>query len=115
MVKKFRELKAGIQIFLIVFSVFSIYGLFNSENVKAQELNAEQKVCCEKTKTGDLCGYTDESNCDPSFRKAATACEQTSFCKLGCGYDSLEGECFKNTPKAKCELEGNCTWVEKPS
>lgn len=73
------------------------------------------KVCCERTTSGDFCQYTTDDQCDSKFRKASTSCEQTSFCKLGCGYDSIDGRCFKNTPRAGCEQKGNCTWLDDKS
>ncbi|MEM4244798.1 MAG: hypothetical protein QXR60_01155 [Candidatus Nanoarchaeia archaeon] len=68
-------------------------------------------VCCEKTTSGEYCLYTDQANCAADSRMASTTCEQTSYCKIGCCYNSDEGMCYMNTPKAKCELssKGN-TW-----
>jgi len=88
---------------VIISSVFLIIIL--SAEVKAAQ------VCCEETKSGDLCKYADESNCAPGALKASTTCEQTSFCQLGCGVSTEEGLCFENTPKALATSQ-DITWVE---
>lgn len=95
--------KAFFQIFIIVFSIFVVY---------TPAVSAGQQVCCEKTRSGNSCQYTTQDQCDPRFKSAATNCEQTSFCKLGCGFDVFSGRCFRNTPKATCGNALNCTWSE---
>ncbi|MBI2109971.1 hypothetical protein HYT58_02245 [Candidatus Woesearchaeota archaeon] len=111
------------QIAVLVLATFNVILIVPSVNAQLPSVTqntqnlgtgtpASERVCCEKTVSGDFCQYTNPESCDPQFRKASTSCEQTSFCKLGCGYDSLEGRCFKNTPRAGCEKRGNCTWVE---
>ncbi len=95
-----------VQILLVMFLSFSIVDLVDAE---------EQKVCCAQTISGETCSYTEASNCDPSSQKAAASCEQTSFCKLGCGFDQLEGLCFNNMPKASCEDKENCEWKPDPA
>ncbi|MEK6904706.1 MAG: hypothetical protein AABW87_03890 [Nanoarchaeota archaeon] len=97
--------KALFQAAVIILAIFSVADF---TEVSA----AEQKVCCEKTTSGEFCQYTEASNCDPSAKSAATSCEQTSFCKLGCGYDDNEARCFKNTPRATCNSNEECTWYE---
>ncbi|RME55048.1 hypothetical protein D6777_01710 [Candidatus Woesearchaeota archaeon] len=73
--------------------------------------------CCEKTKSGDYCIETDDSNCaiESGFKFAPTSCESTSFCKLGCGYSSDTGRCYSNTPRSACEAEANCTYSDSPN
>ena len=71
-------------------------------------------VCCEKTKSGAWCQNTLEDNCDPSYRKTPTNCEATSFCKLGCCFDSDEGVCMENTPERVCDVNAG-TWSDNPS
>jgi len=78
--------------------------------VGVRDVEAQQKVCCSETLSGSHCDYVPSNECQPSALMAATACEQTSFCKLGCGYDQSSGKCFKNTPKFSCEQQGNCSW-----
>jgi hypothetical protein len=95
------KIKAVILVVLIVISLFSI-------TVFAQE---EPKVCCEKTKSGESCLYTEESNCAEGSRKASATCSQTSYCKLGCCFSSLEGNCYKSTPRTTCN-ERNATWTD---
>ena len=100
------KLKVVFQIFLITFMAFSTVEISKAE---------EQKVCCAETLSGETCSYTEASNCDPNSQKAAASCEQTSFCKLGCGFDQLEGLCFNNMPKASCEDKENCEWKADPT
>ncbi len=102
------KLKAIFQIFLIVASIFAV---IQPQPVEAQE----QKVCCAETTTGEHCQYTEQTKCKAGTLQAATSCDQTSFCKLGCGFDSDNGRCFKNTPKASCQSRGDCTWTESSS
>ena len=66
-------------------------------------VSAEASYCCEKTVSGAWCQNSPEANCDAGFRKAPTSCEATSYCKLGCCYDSQEGTCMENTPQKICE------------
>ncbi|MEK6816908.1 MAG: hypothetical protein AABY09_04805, partial [Nanoarchaeota archaeon] len=70
--------------------------------------------CCEKTKQGEYCLNIDDSNCDieSGFQFVPTACESTSFCRLGCCYSSDGGRCYKNTPRAACDAEANSTFSE---
>ena len=90
-------------ILVIIFSILTIA-------VLASDAEAAQ-VCCEVTKNGNLCQYTDEVNCALGSLSAATTCEQTSFCQLGCGVSTDEGLCFENTQKAFA-VSQNLTWVE---
>mgnify|MGYP001570462053 CR=1 FL=1 len=97
-----RRAKALSMIFVLVFSIFSIINF--STPVKAQEL-----VCCEQTRDGESCVYTDKENCDSGKGIVETTCDKTSFCRLGCCYDENEGECNKNVGAASCEAS-NGTW-----
>ncbi len=76
---------------------------------------AQNKVCCERTIEGEYCLYTDEAMCDSDSKMAATTCEQTSYCAVGCCYSTDEGTCYKSVPKAKCKAEENASWKEDPS
>ncbi len=98
------------QIFVIIGSMFSVSLL-----VPLPALAEEQKVCCSETVGGEHCQYTEASQCKPGALQASTSCSQTSFCKLGCGFDQESGRCFKNTPKSTCQANGRCTWTESPS
>ena len=100
--------KALFHLFIILASIFTVSSL-------APQAEAQQQVCCEETTSGEHCQYTDQSNCKSGALQAATSCEQTSFCQLGCGFDSDTGRCFKNTPKATCQSSGDCTWTTSPS
>lgn len=67
--------------------------------------------CCEKTKTGEWCMFTDQGSCEDGAKFLPTTCDQTSYCRMGCCYSSDEGRCFKNTPRASCTNEG-ATWTD---
>ncbi len=100
--------KAGIsylQIFLLVVSIFAFSSIISAPTSKAQEV----KYCCEKTTYGAWCQDTEQENCDVDYRKTPTSCEATSFCRLGCCYDSSEGVCMENTPQRVCDEAGG-TW-----
>ena len=81
---------------------------------------AEVSYCCEKTKVktdgsgGAWCVNAPKEECDTGFRKVPTSCEATSYCKLGCCYDSKEGTCSENTPQKVCE-DGEGVWAESTS
>ncbi|MCK4553179.1 hypothetical protein KAT80_03165 [Candidatus Pacearchaeota archaeon] len=66
----------------------------------------EVSYCCEKTTSGAWCQNAPEENCDKEYRKVPASCEATSYCKLGCCYDSQEGTCMENTPEIVCNSEG---------
>jgi hypothetical protein len=88
--------------FLLVISMVSFLVLVNAQEVK---------YCCEKTVYGAWCQNAHEEECDAGYRKTPTSCEATSFCKLGCCYDSSEGLCMENTPQRVCD-ESEGTWSE---
>ncbi len=67
--------------------------------------------CCEKTDYGAWCQNAPEEKCDNSYRMAPTSCDATSYCKLGCCYDSTEGLCMENTPQRVCD-DVSGTWSE---
>ncbi len=102
------------RIFLIL-----LISLFLVSFVSSVSLS-EVSVCCEKTKLDSVgngiasCINTKKENCDPSESIAPTNCDQTSFCKLGTCYDSLEGICMDNVPQTTCESSGG-TWDERDS
>lgn len=63
----------------------------------------EVSYCCEKTISGAWCQNAPQSECNTNFRKVPTSCESTSYCKLGCCYNSKEGTCMENTPQKVCD------------
>ena len=114
MIKNFdKKAKALFQILIVISATFSVF-LLSSNEVTAQAAD-EQKVCCSATSSGEYCSYVPKSQCKPGAIQAATTCDKTSFCKLGCGFDQGSGKCFKNLPKFSCERSGNCTWTESPT
>src|SRR3989344_7054788 len=94
-----NKLKALFMIKVLVFAIFTV-------NLLVQPVQAQQNqntVCCELTKSGDYCQQVPESECKQGSLRAATTCDQTSFCKLGCSVSSSEGVCYKNAPRAASE------------
>lgn len=89
---------------LLIFSIFLISILPLITPV------GEISYCCEKTKTGVWCQNSPESECNPAFLKTPSSCESTSYCKLGCCFDSQEGTCMENSPQKTCE-EGDGVWA----
>ncbi len=77
----------------------------------AQQATSQAQYCCEKTTYGAWCQNADEAECQAGFRKTPTSCEATSYCKLGCCYDSSEGICMESTPEKVCSMQ-NGTWAD---
>ncbi|MBM3232994.1 hypothetical protein FJZ18_02405 [Candidatus Pacearchaeota archaeon] len=71
----------------------------------------EPTVCCEKTKNNLYCQNVAASECAAGSAQAPTACDSTSFCRLGTCYDGKEGICTDNTPKLACNVAGG-VWNE---
>lgn len=87
-----------------------ILGIFLVSSVYAV---AEISYCCEKTKSGAWCQNSNEENCETGnacsgekCKAVPSSCEATSYCKLGCCYDSQEGTCMENTPQKVCNDNG---------
>jgi len=62
--------------------------------------------CCEKTLSGAWCQNDLQENCDPNFKITPTSCDSTSYCKPGCCFDSIEGNCMESTPQRVCAASG---------
>ena len=90
--------------------LFLILGIFLIGIVSAI---GEVSYCCEKTIGGAWCQNSPQTNCDTGnncagekCKSVPSSCESTSYCKLGCCYDSQEGTCMENTPENVCNSEG---------
>jgi hypothetical protein len=98
----------------LVLLLLFIVGIFSMSILFMSAQSTENTVCCERTISGAWCQNTGESQCDSGindetgqqFRKSATSCESTSFCKQGCCVDSDEGLCMENTPQIVCQESG---------
>ncbi len=102
---KLIKTKAIFEIFLIITAILFI-GSLSSSNAKAQETGSEQsQACCEKTKSGESCVYTDSSSCNSNFRTASKECSETVFCETGCCANS-DGTCGNSASKSTCESKG---------
>ncbi|MFH1607616.1 MAG: hypothetical protein ABIA78_00615 [archaeon] len=73
----------------------------------------EVSYCCEKTVGGAWCQNSPQANCKTDnscagekCKSVPSSCESTSYCKLGCCYDSQEGTCMENTPQKVCNDNG---------
>lgn len=100
----FIKTKAIFMIVLISLISLTVY----TPGVKAQ-----QQECCERTRDGSFCVYTDSLNCEGP-NHAPAFCEDTSFCQLGCCFDSDSGECFSNTAQSECNQLGG-SWDSSAS
>jgi len=87
-----------------------ILGMFLIGIISAVEVS----YCCEKTTSGAWCQNAPLDQCNAQFRKTPTSCEATSYCKMGCCYDSQEGTCDENTPQRVCD-KNNGVWAEGAS
>jgi len=101
--------KALFNIFILICSIF--YFSLSFQDVDAQ---SNQQACCEVTKSGDYCVYTNRNQCDASKGSVSNSyCEDSKYCALGtCIYDK-EGECFSNTYKSACEKNNGVWSTEK--
>jgi hypothetical protein len=99
------EYKMMKKLFFFFFVMILLIGFISSEGVS---------YCCEKTKTGAWCQNMDSKDkCDTSgeLKAVSTSCESTSYCKMGCCFDSKAGTCSQNTAQKTCENNGG-TWNE---
>ncbi|MFC1682117.1 hypothetical protein ACFL0X_00700 [Nanoarchaeota archaeon] len=87
--------------------VMVIFGMFLISFASA----VDTAYCCERLKDdgGAWCQNAPQSECEignkcngEECKMVPTSCESTSFCKLGCCYDSQEGTCMENVPQSKC-------------
>ncbi len=91
---------------LIIACIASIFlGLMMVHPVSA--LNAT--VCCEKTTSNLYCQNVPSNECAAGAKQAPTACESTSFCRLGTCFNQGQGICADNTPQLICN-NANGTW-----
>ncbi|MFH1240220.1 MAG: hypothetical protein V1672_03305 [Candidatus Diapherotrites archaeon] len=93
--------------------ILIIVGIFLVGTVYAV---GEVSYCCEKTVSGAWCQNSEQANCDignncngQKCKTSPSSCEATSYCKLGCCYDSQDGTCMENTPENVCN-EGGGVW-----
>ncbi len=111
-----KKLIAFMQMFLVLSLSFTLALTLNPPAANAQE---EQQVCCEQDNSGNFCSYVPSSQCTSAgVFKAATSCDQTSFCSSGC-CSGIDGFCYSGYPKALCEdkggsfSRGNCNQVNE--
>ncbi|MFH1307925.1 MAG: hypothetical protein ABIH72_03665 [archaeon] len=109
------------QILNLVIAIFAfcyLVGIITDE-IKVVEAQPLTPQCCEVTNNNSICqemvweqcggqcqgGF---SGCFPGF------CEDTTNCDYGCCFDSYQGTCASNSPKAKCEQDGG-QWFDEPA
>ena len=92
--------KASLLIYLMISLSFFVQ---MPKDVFAQ---SNQQACCEKTKSGDYCVYTEKNNCDTSngLKTNNARCEQSSFCANVCCVSS-DNSCLPNTPSPICSSQ----------
>jgi hypothetical protein len=84
----------------LVFVIFLIGFIFASNSTS---------YCCEKTTDGAWCQNAQEEECmtaSQGYRSVSASCEATSYCKMGCCYNTKEGTCTENSPERTCEEDG---------
>ena len=94
---------------ILTFAVIFLFGILAINFIFAQSVS----YCCEKTIEGVWCMDSPQEKCETrdvcegeKCKSHPTSCESTSYCKLGCCYDSHSGECSPNTPQKTCNVEG---------
>ncbi|MFH1500517.1 MAG: hypothetical protein ABIE22_01070 [archaeon] len=108
--------KAGMSYFQIVVLVMGIFAFCYivysvSKEVEVVEAQPLTPTCCEKSLNGTICQemlWDDcrlecegaEAGCFPGF------CDDFTNCDMGCCFDSEQGTCASNSPKALCEDSG---------
>jgi len=92
----------------MIFLVGNLFAIGSLNNIYAPSF------CCEKTTDGAWCQNAEENQCATGFVKSPTSCESTSYCKLGCCYNSQEGTCMENTPQKVCD-SSNGSWEDSAS
>ncbi len=105
-----KKSSAMLQIIIFIMSFFSV-SVFSTALASRPALAAG--ACCEKTKDGSYCTYTDESSCDPNFKSAFASCENTYFCQAGCCNVGSEGKCYENSPRSLCESKEGTFGTDK--
>jgi len=100
------------QIITLIVATFAFAYLVAIPETKL--VSAEVTSCCERTISGAWCQNAPSSECDPNYLSTPTSCDSTSYCKLGCCYDSQEGLCMENTPEKIC-IMNNGTWADSSS
>jgi len=71
-------------------------------------------ACCEKTNQGWGCYETLEKECNTDYQMTPVKCEQTSYCKPGCCYDTKYGYCEYYSTQSQC-TENEGTWSDNPN
>jgi len=91
----------------MIFSIGFLLVIIFSLNLISSATNATS-YCCEKTTSGAWCQNAPLEECvqTEGYGKTPTSCEATSYCKMGCCYNTKEGTCTENSPERVCENDG---------
>lgn len=93
-------------IYLVIAISLSLY---------SPSVSAAQQACCQKTKAGDFCRYTDVDDCDPSQQISPNVyCDNIDFCKVGCCYDTQDGSCSQGVAKSTCQSKPDSVFNPDP-
>ena len=94
-----------ISTFAFAFIIAETSNVFGGGVGIASAQTATPVTCCERSVNGTWCYESaSESECNSNYMTNPNAlCSETSFCRLGCCYDSNEGTCSRNSPETLCE------------
>ena len=93
-------------IYLVVTISFALY--------MPKEVAAQQQGCCQLTKAGEYCQFTDVNNCNTQFAPF-THCDNTDFCQPVCCADNSDGHCYTSVSKATCLSKPDATVHSDPT
>ena len=81
---KLLKTTALFMIYLVIAISFALYS--------PQEVSAAEQACCQLTKTGKYCEYTDMDDCNPSYSiQKNVYCESLDYCRIGCTRNPRRG------------------------
>ena len=124
-----------LEIFLVVSSIFAfawIAGSPYNENLYNNEIEeilefiflipivsaqtTSSTSCCTNLKDGSVCQDLPSDTCNELCASSCipSSCGAVSQCELGCGFSKSEGTCTLNTPKASCDNNEDCEFLEDP-
>ena len=90
--------------FILILGFLILVFLLNINFISAEITTS---VCCERTLENPAwCQNSQPEQCDANYRQTPTSCDATSFCKVGCCYDSKQGICTQDVSQVVCDNSG---------
>ncbi len=86
---------------LVGLAVLTVVFLFGIKSIQAQTTGQTTIYCAEKTLSGAFCQNVLLEEVNQNYRYDRTACESTSYCKIGTCVNTKNGECL-SSPQATC-------------